>query len=592
MRHKDKLTINRRFTQSARHYKDKPALTVKTADRWKSLTYKEIEEAVRRFSLGLRSLGIQPGDRVAVLSENRPEWAVVDLATLAAGAVSVPIYSSLPPAQVGYILADSGAKAIVASDTKQLHKAELSRAQCPNLSIFISMEEGSAKGDVLSYGQVIKEGEAAKISPSYEELRDRVTPDDIASLVYTSGTTGDPKGAMLSHGNLASATIMAEKALPFRKPHDVFLSFLPLCHVFERVTYYLALAIGANTCYVESLYKVQDNMMEVHPTLMQSVPRLYESIYERVLDQVAKAPRRRQKIFRWALDKGIAYAGRRNSGRFIGPALALQHVVADRLVLSKVRDRFGGDMRFFVSGGAPLGEHVADFFNAVGIPVLEGYGLTETCAALCVNPYGRARVGTVGKPMPGVEIRIASDGEILAKGPNLMKGYWNKPDATAEVIDPVGWFHTGDIGEFDPDGYLKITDRKKDIIVLANGKNVAPQPIESKLKKAELIAEIVLLGDHSGTVSALVVPNFDKLTKWGKQQNIMFTDPLELIHSAMVKKEIKSEIDALSKDLAEFEKIRKIALLDHPLTIENGELTPTLKVRRKIVRERYGHLLE
>ena len=549
MRHKDRLTINRRFAQSARHNKDRAALTAKAGGQWRSLTYREVEDAARRFSLGLRTLGIEPGDRVAILSENRPEWAVVDLATLAAGGVTVPIYPTLPPAQVGYILADSGAKAIVASDTKQLQKAELSRGECPNLSIFITMEEGSAKGDVLSYDHVMKEGEAAKLSPSFEELRDRVTPDDLASLIYTSGTTGDPKGAMLTHGNLASATVIAEKALPFKKPHDVFLSFLPLSHVFERITYYLALAIGANTCYVESLFKVQENMMEVHPTLMQSVPRLYESIHERVLDMAAKQPARRQKAFHWALETGKTYSWKKNRGRLVGPILGIRHVIADRLVLSKIRARFGGEMRFFVSGGAPLGREVAEFFNSIGIPVLEGYGLTETCAALSVNPYGRTRVGTVGKPFPRVEIRIASDGEILARGPNIMKGYWNKPEATAEVIDPLGWFHTGDIGEFDRDGYLKITDRKKDIIVLANGKNVAPQPIENRLKTAELVAEVVLLGDHSGTVSALVVPHFEKLAKWAKEQNIVFTDPKELINSAMAKKEIKSEIDGLSKDL-------------------------------------------
>ena len=592
MGNKDQLTINRRFAESARRYANKPALTVKIDKEWKSQTFRELEESVRRFSMGLRALGIQPGDRVAVLSENRPEWAIADLAALAAGAITVPIYPSLPAAQVGYILADSGAKAIVASDTKQLQKAELSREQCPNLSVFITMEDSSATGDVLSYDQVMKEGKTAKLKPSYEKLRDSVKPGDIASLIYTSGTTGDPKGAELTHGNLASATLMAQKALPFQKPNDLFLSFLPLSHVFERVTYYLALFLGAQTCYAESLFKVQENMVEVRPTVMQSVPRLYEAIYERVLDQVAKAPKKRQKIFQWALAVGKERSGRRNAGRFIGPVLGIKYRIADKLVLSKIRQRFGGRIRFFVSGGAPLGKEVAEFFNAIGAPILEGYGLTETCAALTLNPYGRARIGTVGKPMSGVTIKIAEDGEILTKGPNIMKGYWKKPDATAEVIDSDGWFHTGDIGEIGRDGYLKITDRKKDIIVLANGKNVAPQPIENKLKSAELVAEIVLLGDRSGTISALVVPNFEKLSKWAKKENIAFTEPKDLIESAMAKKEIKAEIESLSKDLADFEKIRKIALLDHPLSIENGELTPTLKVRRKIVRERYGHLLE
>jgi long-chain acyl-CoA synthetase len=588
----ENLTINRRFAEAVRKYPALPALSAKVDKEWKSLTYRELDDAVRRFSLGLRALGIAPGDRVAVLSENRPEWAIADLAALAAGATTVPIYPSLPPTQVGYILADSGSKAIIASDTKQLQKAELSRGECPNLSIFVAMEESSAEGDILSYEQVMKAGDSAKLDMTYEEVRDSVKPEDVASFVYTSGTTGDPKAAMLTHGNLASEIAMAEGILPFKKPNDVFLSFLPLSHVFERVTYYLALSMGTDTWYAESLFKVQENMVESHPTVMQSVPRLYESIYERVLDRVAKGPEKAKRIFHWALAVGAKKAERRNAGKVVGPILAIQYRIADKLVLSKIRERFGGKIRFFVSGGAPLSADVARFFHAIDTPILEGYGLTETCAALTLNPYGRTKIGTVGKPLPGLEIKIAGDGEILGRGPTIMKGYWNKPEATAELIDSEGWFHTGDIGEIDKDGYLKITDRKKDIIVLANGKNVAPQPIENKLKVAELVAEVILLGDRSGTVSALIVPNYEKLARWAKKENIAFTDPKELANSAMAKKEIKSEIDALSKDLADFEKIRKIALLDHPLSIENGELTPTLKVRRKIVRERYGHLLE
>ena len=586
------LTINSRFAEAVRKYPDQSALTAKIDKEWKSFTFREMEDRIRRFSLGLRALGITPGDRVAVLSENRPEWAIADLASLAAGATTVPIYPSLPPAQVGYILADSGAKAIVASDAKQLEKAEVSREQCLNLTIFVAMEESSAKGDILSYDQVMKEGDSSKLDTTYEDVRDNVKPEDVASFVYTSGTTGDPKAAMLTHGNLVSEIAAAESILPFKKPFDVFLSFLPLSHVFERVTYYLALSMGTNTYYAESLFKVQENMAEAHPDIMQSVPRLYESIYERVRDQAAKAPEKKKRIFDWAMAVGQKRAERKNTGRMVGPILAIQHVIADMLVLSKIRDRFGGKIRFFVSGGAPLSADVARFFHAIDTPILEGYGLTETCAALTLNPYGRTKIGTVGKPLPGLEIKIASDGEILGRGPTIMKGYWNKPEATAEVIDSDGWFHTGDIGEIDEDGYLKITDRKKDIIVLANGKNVAPQPIENRLKAADLVSEVILLGDRSGTVSALIVPNYEKLARWAKKENIAFTDAKELANSAMAKKEIKSEIDALSKDLADFEKIRKIALLDHPLSIENGELTPTLKVRRKIVREKYGSLLE
>jgi long-chain acyl-CoA synthetase len=586
-------TINHLIAESAKTHSALPALTAKIGKEWRSLTYSEVEGRMRRFSLGLRALGIEKADRVAVLSENRPEWAVADLAILAMGAVTVPVYPNLPTGQVAHILADSGARAIVASDAKQLEKATASVEKAPGLTIFIVMD-GAGQDNVLSFDAVLKMGEEteATITPAFEELRDSVKPDDLATIVYTSGTTGDPKGAMLTHGNLYAATQFALYAFPFDIEHEVFLSFLPLCHVFERVTYYLALGMGVNTYYAESIFKVRENMVEVRPSVMQSVPRLFEAIYEAAMAGIAKEPVPRQRIARWAIAAGTAYARRTNVGKLVSPLLALQRAVADKLVLSKLREKLGGRWHFFVSGGAALPAHTAEFFQGIGIPVAEGYGLTETTAATCVNPLGRARIGTVGKILGNAKIKVAPDGELLVSGLTIMKGYWNHSEATAQAIDSDGWFHTGDIGEIDRDGYVRITDRKKDIIVLANGKKVAPQPIEAELRAADLVSEIVLIGDQSGTVSALVVPDFDKLAKWAKAKGLTFNGQAELVASAEARKAVKQQIDELSRNLADFEKIRRIALLDHALSIDAGELTPTLKVRRKVVHERYGHLLD
>jgi long-chain acyl-CoA synthetase len=585
------VTVNQRIAQSVARNLDKPAVSTKVDKEWVTLTYREFEEKVKNFSLGLRLLGIDRGDRVALLSENRPEWAIADIALLAVGAITVPIYSTLPSSQVAHILADSGTRAIILSDTKQLAKVEAARLACPNLSLFVSMDSTATASDVVTFEQVVEKGAAYTPSETFEERRDSVRPTDLASLVYTSGTTGDPKGTMLSHKNFAAAIGTAEMWFPV-KPTDTFLSFLPLCHVFERVTHYLSLSLGTHTYYAESIFKVKDNLTEVRPSIMQSVPRLFETIHERVMDTLSKAPHSKKKLAHWALETGRVYANRRNNRQFISPILATQHAIADKLVLSKIRQNLGGNLRFFVSGGAPLAPSTADFFNSIDIPILEGYGLTETTAPLTCNIYHRAKVGTVGKIFPAVQLKIAEDGEILAKGPNVMAGFWNNPKATHEMFTDDGWLRTGDIGKFDPSGYLTITDRKKDIIVLANGKNVAPQPIEGKIKQSPFIAEIVLLGDQSGTIAALVLPDFVKLAAWAKENGLTLTGNDELADASESKRKIKSEIDLLSDDLADFEKIRKIALLKAPLTIENGELTPTMKVKRKIVNDRHGYLLD
>ena len=589
-------TINRRFAEAARKYPDRPALSYKPggSKAWEMLTYQMVADQVKQVSLGLRAMGVERGDRVALLSENRPEWAICDLATQAAGAVTVPIYPTLPASQVAHILADSGAKAVVVSDAKQMAKIVGLRDTLPNLAVLVTLDtDGSGKDGVLSLAAIIEAGANASFDESYEARRDSVQHDDLMSLVYTSGTTGSPKGAMLTHGNMAAAIDGANDKFPeFTPPSDVFLSFLPLSHVFERVTYNLALTQGAHTVYNDSIFKLLDNMAELHPTIMQCVPRVFESIQERVFDGIAKLPERRKNLTNRALEIGGIYAKRQNAGKSISPLLYALHAFYDALVLSKIRARFGSKVKFLVSGGAPLSPATAMFFLAIGIPILEGWGLTETTAAAAANPRGRVKIGTVGTHLDGVLVKTAEDGEILVKGPTVMRGYWDLPDSTAEVVDAEGWFHTGDIGEIDAGGYLKITDRKKDILVLANGKKVAPQPIETLLKRSPLLSEVVLLGDNSGTVSALVVPNYDLLKAWAKDKGDDAKKPEELAADPAARKYVKSEIDKLSKELADFEKIKRIALLPHAFTQDSGELTPTLKVKRKVVAEKYGRLLE
>ena len=588
-------TINTRFAEAARKYPDCPALSSKPSGskEWVTLTYSEVADQVKQVSLGLLALGIERGDRVALLSENRPEWVITDLAALAVGAVTVPVYPTLPSSQVVHILADSGAKAVIVSDAKQMAKVLASRESTPELSVFITIDAASAQDGALTLASVIDAGASAAFDETYEARRDSVQHGDLMSLVYTSGTTGSPKGAMLSHGNMAAALDGANAKFPeFTPPNDVALSFLPLSHVFERVTYYLVLTQGAHTAYNDSIFKLLDNMAEIKPTFMQCVPRVFESIQDRVLDSIEKLPERQKKLTRRALEIGGLVAKQQNAGKPVGLLLMGLFLFYDKLILSKIRARFGGRLKFLVSGGAPLSAATATFFLAIGIPILEGWGLTETTAAAAANPRGRVKIGTVGPHLAGVAVETAADGEILVKGPTVMRGYWNNPDATAEVIDAGGWFHTGDIGELDLQGYLKITDRKKDILVLANGKKVAPQPIENHLKTSLLIAEVVLLGDNSGTVGALVVPNYELLKAWAKEQGRDIKKPEELAADPAVRKYVKSEIDKLSKDLADFEKIKRLALLSHAFTQDSGELTPTLKVKRKVVAEKYGKLLE
>jgi long-chain acyl-CoA synthetase len=576
----------------------KPAhLRFKRGETWHDISSAEFRRAVEELSMGLRALGLERGERAGILSENRPEWAFADLATLAAAAVDVPIYATLTPAQILYILNDSETKVLFVSTAAQARKVQEIRAQAPHLQHVIRMEEmpADAAAGTLSIDEVREKGRPA-LQADPEAVRKRaaeVVETDLATLIYTSGTTGDPKGVMLTHRNLVSNTVGSSQVFAAMGQDDVALSFLPLCHVFERMSgHYLMLLQGCSIAYAESVEKVPANMVEVRPTVMCSVPRLYEKMYARVHEKVAADPPIRQRIFRWAVGVGSAMFRHQIERTTPGLLLRAQFALAEKLVFSKIKERTGGRLRLFVSGGAPLAREIAEFFGAAGLLILEGYGLTETSPVITVNRPDAIKPGSVGLPIKDVEVKIAADGEILTRGPHVMKGYFKKPDATAEAIDPEGWFHTGDIGVIDERGFLTITDRKKDIIVTSGGKNIAPQPIERLLKSSPLVGEVVMIGDRRNFPAALVIPAFEALEKWARDRGVAFASREELIARPEVVALYDQAVKELTGHLAQFERIKKIALLPREFSIETGELTPKLSVKRRVVEQKYKDVID
>ena len=585
------MTLISLLENSIQHYGSKPALAHKSkGGTYQDISYTELGESVDAFSKGLTALGVQKNDRVALLSENRPEWAITDFGSLKAGAVTVPMFSTLTAAQVGYILKDSGSKIICVSTGKQLEKVTAIRDEVPTLEQIIVFDpiEGECPEGVIQFeavceldGQGIGETPKQK-HPSY------ANEDDIATIIYTSGTTGDPKGVMLTHANFIS-NLQACKSLIDISDTDALLSFLPLSHVFERLGgHYVPLFSGAKIAYAESVLTVRQNMQEIAPTVMLSVPRLYETMHDRILRAVQEGSSLKQKIFHWGVSVGSSVSSAIQQGKKPSAILQLQQNIADKLVFAKLKAATGGRLRFFVSGGAALPQSIAEFFHAAGILILEGYGLTETSPVISMNHPTQWRFGTVGVPVPGVEVQIAEDGEILTRGPHVMKGYFNNESATAEVIDGEGWFHTGDIGIIDEDGFVKITDRKKNIIVLSNGKNVAPQPIESELVQSPFINQILLIGNERKNLAALIVPNFDALKAWATENNVTTDDLATLLETREVQQLIQREIRSRLTDFADFEQVRRFTLLDKEFSQEADEMTPTLKLKRNVIIERYG----
>jgi long-chain acyl-CoA synthetase len=557
------------------------------------LSYRELADRVQDLSLGLLELGIRPGDRVAILSENRPEWAIADYACLTARCTDVPIYPTLPAKQVEYNLCDSGAVAIFVSTRHQLEKVQGLRLRVPGLRHVIAFDDDAVGAGVLSLEQVYGRGRAARSTrTTWKADALEVKPDDLATLIYTSGTTGDMKGVMLTHGNITSNVTTCVPLFTFTETDDC-LSFLPLCHIFERMFgHYCMFHSGVVINYAESVDTVASDMERWRPTLMAAVPRLYEKIYGRVLERVRSGSALKRRLFFWAKGVGERWVEHRLANRPVAPGLAAQRWVADRLVFAKLRERTGGRLRFFISGGAPLSPDIAKFFHAAGMPILEGYGLTETSPVIAVNTFAHLRLGTVGLPIPGVEVKIAPDGEILTRGPNVMVGYYRKPEATAEALDQEGWFHTGDIGLLDPDGFLRITDRKKDIIVTAGGKNISPQPIEALAKTSKFVSNAVMLGDRRRFPIMLVVPNLQTLTAWAAGQGIPTADTAALLAAPEVQSKMDREVRTTLRDLAGFEVPKKLLLLARDFTAEAGELTPTQKIKRRVVEQRHRAAIE
>jgi long-chain acyl-CoA synthetase len=587
-------TLTQLFFQAIDQYDKHDALQVKIGGRYEPISHRALLERVRHASYALRHIGIKAGDRVAILSENRPEWAVADFACLTSGLADVSVYPTLPAAQVAYILRDSAVTAVFISTADQARKLASIRDQLPALKHVISfdaVDADLADMSMAEFERIGAQAEPPEAAALHRERALRVTPDEIATLLYTSGTTGEPKGVMLTHDNIHSNVSAARQIIPFAGD-DVALSFLPLSHILERMAgHYLMFATGTSIAYAESTASVPQNMIEVRPTLMVSVPRLYEKMYSRVVETAATGGALKKRIFEWVRTTSDRWASEKLAGATPHGMLALQYSIAQRLVFSKLKERTGGRLRYFVSGGAPLSAEISKFFYAAGLTILEGYGLTETSPVIAVNTPDAFRIGTVGTAMPGVSIAIADDGEILARGPNVMAGYFNKPDMTSEAIDADGWFHTGDIGELK-DGFLAITDRKKDLLVTAGGKNVAPQPIEARMARSKFVAEAVLIGDRRKFPMALVVPDFDQLEKWARYKSLSFGDRASLIALPEVQAKMERETLGDLADLASFETPKKIALLPEEFSVDRGELTPTLKVKRRIVDQHYKDLID
>ena len=572
----------------------KPALLrYKSGGKWNDISTEEFVSTVRGLAMGLLGLGIRKGDRVAILAENRPEWNTFDHAILAIGGVVVPIYSPLPANQVRFILDNSQSRLLILSTPEQLEKVTPILPSLPDIKRLVMMDRPEAMpANALLWSDLLQQGEAA-LAENPGRLADetaQVGKDDLATIVYTSGTTGEPKGVMLTHGNLVSNIIATGSIVPFSHA-DEALSFLPLTHVFERMLEFLYLDAGVTIAHAESINAVPANIAEIRPTVMASVPRLLEKVQARAMDAVYASSAPRRWIFALGLWAGRQCSLAKLNGRPEPFVARLLRPITDKLVFAKLRQRMGGRLRFVISGSAPLACEIAEFFHAARIPVLEGYGLTETSPVVSVNTPQRTRLDTVGPVLPGVEVRIADDGEILVRGPNVMQGYFRNEKETQEVMRD-GWFLTGDIGHMDADGFLVITDRKKEILKTSGGKMIAPQPIENLLKCDPFISQAVLIGDRRKFVSALIAPDPQHLAAYAKEHGIAYTDVFELRDDPRIVELYRQRVASRMEGLSNFEKVKKFRLLPRELSIEEGELTPKLTTKRRVVNEKFAELIE
>lgn len=579
--------------------KPKPdLLNFRAGTVWKALSSDELVEKVRLAAMGLFALGVEPGAHIGLLSENRVEWTIADLAVINCGAADVPIYATQAPKQVAYILNDAGAEVLFISNQAQYDRVRDALNACPKLRVIITFDQINApSGKVMTFEELMNWGVAANDTDphAFESLQKTVTPETLATLIYTSGTTGDPKGVMLTHGNLI-ANVLSTAQVTTVHEGEPGLSFLPFSHIFERAVIYYYLYAGARIFYSQSIEMVARDLMEVKPYYLTSVPRLFEKIYARAMEKAEAKGSLTGKIAHWAVDVAQQWADVASRGDEPGIGLSLKHKIADVLVLSKWRAAMGGRIKYFVSGGAALAPELAKVFYAARMPILQGYGLTESSPGISSNSATENRLGSVGRPMPGVTVKIADDGEILCAGANVMRGYYNKPeetDATLETdADGRIWLHTGDIGYLDADGYLFITDRKKDLLKTSGGKYIAPQPIENAIKRSRFVSQVVVIGDQRKFPAALIVPQMDLLQSYAEHHGLVINGTNELIRHPKIVDLIERQVAKYTNELSQYERIKAVLLLDRELTVENGELTPTLKVKRRIVVDKHKKAID
>lgn len=580
---------------NASKFRSRLALKYRKQGVFVTLTYAAYYERALMVARGLKKLHIKPGDRVAILSENRAGWVIADMGILCAGGVTVPIYPTNTPEQIDYMLNHSGARIVFVSGKFQYSKLLRIRESIPGVELVVSFERflGEQALPVCTFYQLseidtpISDEEKTEIEAGI----DRISPDDMLTLIYTSGTTGVPKGVMLSHNNILCNIRCLTKQSGVVGQDDVLLSFLPLSHILERTAgYYLTICNGALLAFADSIEKVAENMVEIRPTIMICVPRLFEKIYHRIYENAHQMPIIKRSLFHWAIDVGKKYIEAKYIRKQPSALLGFKYAIADRLIFSKVRVKFGGNMKLFCSGGAPLDKTINEFFWAIGLPIFEGYGLTETSPALSFNNFEHIRFGSVGVALEQTEFRIAQDGEILVRGPQVMLGYYNDPAATAEAMQD-GWFRTGDIGYLEGD-FLYITDRKKEIIITAGGKNIPPQAIESALKMDKYVSSAFVYGDRKQYLTALIVPNLERLLEFAKEKHIHYYVIDDLVMNEQVQKLLELRVADINSRLAPYESIKKFVLLAHDFSIEGGELTPTLKLKRKVIYEKYKQKIE
>ena len=584
-------TLPSRFLNAIDSLPNPRAQMVRGAGSWKTISSEEFMRRVAGLSMAFVELGVKPGDRIGLFAANRPEWHTADFAITGAGGVTVPVYFNESPERMTYILKHCGAKVVFAAGAAQMQKLLAVRAQLPELEHIILADCGAdPPSDCLRYETLIATAGGSEVA-AYRMRASQVLPGQLASLIYTSGTTGEPKGVMLTHTNFCSNVTDSQSGFQPKADADLAISFLPLAHVYGRTIDYFYVFHGITVAYVEVVEQVSQALLELHPTVLAAVPRVFEKIYARVMEQGSKNTGIKRRIFEWAMEvaKRSAYwrAGEKNASLVV----RLEWSLADKLVYSKIRAGTGGKLRIVFSGGAPLSKDLAEFFWAVGIPIYQGYGLTETSPVLTSN-YPVNRVGSSGKPIPNVQIRIAEDGEILAKGPCVMQGYYKSAEATREVLTEDGWFRTGDIGYLDKDNYLFITDRKKDLIKTAAGKFVAPQPIENALKTSPFIINAMVVGDKRKFIAALLVPNATTVSAKATEQGIKFASNAEMAAHPWVRSLIEREVKRLTANLAQYETIKRFALLSDDFTFDNGNLTFTLKLKRRVVEKNYSDVIE